>query len=51
LGSTLRGTPTTRSRVRAMGLEAYDQGRTDIPLLDETIPQNLFHTIEEHENR
>src|SRR5688500_10149657 len=35
----------------AMGMEAYDQGRTDIPLLDETIPHNLMRTIEAHEYR
>ena len=34
-----------------MAAEAYDKGRTDIPLLDETIPQNLMRTIEEHEYR
>ena len=31
--------------------EAYEQGRTDIPLLDETIPQNLRRTVEAHEYR
>ena len=39
------------STVAAMGTEAYEQGRTDIPLLDETIPQNLLRTIEAHEYR
>ena len=34
-----------------MPSEAYEQGRTDIPLLDETIPQNLLRTIEAHEYR
>jgi fatty-acyl-CoA synthase len=34
-----------------MGLAAYDQGPTTVPLLDETIPLNLIHTIEEHEYR
>src|SRR6478609_10074420 len=31
--------------------EAYEQGRTDIPLLDETIPQNLRRTVEAHQYR
>jgi len=34
-----------------MAAEAYDKGRTDIPLLDETIPQNLQRTIQEHAYR
>jgi fatty-acyl-CoA synthase len=34
-----------------VGVEAYDRGRTDIPLLDETIPHNLLRTIQEHEYR
>ena len=34
-----------------VGTEAYEQGRTDIPLLDETIPHNLLRTIEDHEYR
>jgi fatty-acyl-CoA synthase len=34
-----------------MGMEAYDRGRTDIPLLEETIPHNLLRAIEEHQYR
>ena len=34
--------PKPRFYSEAMALEAYDHGRTDMPLLDETIPQNLF---------
>jgi fatty-acyl-CoA synthase len=34
-----------------MGPDAYERGRTDVALLDDTIPLNLIHTIEEHEYR
>src|SRR5215213_6460087 len=36
---------------KPFSVPAYDQGPTDVALLDETIPTNLIHTIEEHPHR
>jgi fatty-acyl-CoA synthase len=36
---------------KPFSVPAYDEGPTDIALLDETIPTNLIRTIEEHPHR